>query len=133
MAVERGFWSLRVSPVLAFRLVLAGLALSTLIGVTFALTRPAEFRAIFPDATAPGPYWALVLVGGIGLLAVAGLWGWQRWAVWLYGVGTAASIGLDVLVRAPIAHQAAVIVGASVVFGLAYANRARFGAGGRAA
>lgn len=129
MTPQHGFWSLRTSPVVAFRLVLAGLVAATLIGVTFALARPVEFRAVFPGAAGPTAYWALVTVGGVGLVALAGLWRWRRWALWLYGIGAAASIGLDVVVHAPAVHQVAVGVGATAVFGLAYANRARFRAG----
>jgi hypothetical protein len=121
VAGARGFWSVRASRTLAFRLALAGLAASTLIGVTFALARPAEFRAAFPGAASPAAF--------AGLVAVAGLWHWRRWAVILYGIVAAASLALDVAVRAPAVHQAAVIVAALAVLGLAYANRARFGAG----
>jgi hypothetical protein len=129
VAGARGFWSVRASRTLAFRLALAGLAASTLIGVTFALARPAEFRAAFPGAASPAAFAGLLAVGGAGLVAVAGLWHWRRWAVILYGIVAAASLALDVAVRAPAVHQAAVIVAALAVLGLAYANRARFGAG----
>jgi len=126
----RHFWSLSASPVLVLRLLLAGIMLSTGVGVLYAgLNRPA-FQNSFPGASTPVVYAAFLVVAGGGFLALIGLWYWRRWAVVLYGGLTVASLVLDVIARAPVVHQIAVVLGASAVLTLVYVNRARFGADG---
>lgn len=127
--LERRFWSLSGSPVLIFRVVIAGIMLSTSIGISYALANRSAFVLSFAGARAPGVYVAFLIVGALGLISLAGLWMWKRWALVLYAILTAASIVLDLLAGAPLAHQLAVIVGAAAVFTLAYLNRGRFRSG----
>lgn len=122
----RRFWSLRGFPQLVFRLLVVGLLLSTGIGVAYALVNRPAFVSSFPGAAAPVVYGALLIVAGVGLIALVGLWRWRRWALGLYAILVLASIVLDVIVRAPLAHQLTVIVSAVVLFTLAFLNRSRF-------
>ncbi len=121
-----GFWRGGASPRLVFRLLVGATLCSTMIGVGYALLRRATFVASFPRAADPGLYWSLVLTGVVGLVALAGLWGWRRWAVVLYALLAAASLTLDVVAGAPVAHQATVAVDAVLILALAWLNRARF-------
>jgi hypothetical protein len=115
-----------MSPVLLFRVVLAAMMLSTLVGVWFAGTNRPAFQAAFPGAARTAVYVGLLGTGGVGLVALAGLWRWRRWALVLYGFVAVVGIVLDLLAAAPILHQITVVAGALIVFTLAYANRRQF-------
>lgn len=123
---HRRFWSLSGSPVLVFRFVLAGIMLSTGVGVTYALVNRSAFHTSFPGAATLGVYVAFLIVGATGFVALVGLWYWRRWATVLYGVLAVATVLLDAVARAPLAHEVAVVVGAVTVFTLVYLNRERF-------
>lgn len=126
---EHRFLSVSSSPIFVFRVVIAGILLSTLIGISYALVNRPAFVFSFPGANAPGVYVAFLIVGVLGFVSLAGLWMWRRWALVLYASLTATSIVLDLIAGAPLAHQLAVVVGAVAVFTLAHLNRARFGYG----
>lgn len=124
---RRAFWSAKASPRSAFRVVLAGLMASTAVGVVFAVTQRPRFVAAFPGAERLPVYAGLLTVAAVGLVALVGLWSCRRWAVALYAGAAIASLALDVAARAPALHQAAVLIGATAVLSLAYANRRSFG------
>jgi MFS superfamily sulfate permease-like transporter len=123
---ERVFWSLSGSPTLIFRVLIVGIMLSTSIGILYALMDRASFVSSFPGAAALTIYMGFLIVAGLGIVSLVGLWMWKRWALALYAILTTASVVLDLLAGAPFAHQLAVIVGAAAVFALAYLNRHRF-------
>lgn len=126
---ELPFWSLRGSPLIIFRVVIAGIMLSTLIGISYAMVNRSDFVSSFPGADAPAIYSAFLVVGGLGFISLVGLWVWRRWALVLYAILAIASVILDLSAGAPLAHQLAVITGAAAVFTLAYLNRGRFRSG----
>ena len=115
-----------VSARLVFRVLVGATMCSTTIGVAYALLRRPLFVASFPGAADGRVYWALVLTGMAGLVALAGLWRWRRWAVALYGVLAVVSLALDVVGKAPVAHQVTVVGSAGLMLALARANRALF-------
>jgi len=123
------FLTARASPVFAFRVVLAGVMLSTTIGILYAVTNRAGFVTSFPGAAKTWLYLGFLMAAVGGLTALVGLWRWQRWALALYGIVVALSLVLDRLASAPMAHEMAVLAGAAAVLGLAYLNRRRFWAG----
>lgn len=123
---NRSFFTVTGSAVFAFRALLIGIGLSTGIGVTFALSNRPAFVASFPRAASPGVYGAFFVVAAFGIVALIGLWGWRRWALTLYAVVALATLAIDRLARAPAAHEAAVVTGATAIFLLAYINRERF-------
>lgn len=116
----------RSLPVFAFRALLIGIALSTGVGVTFAVGQRPVFVEAFPGASSPVLYGSFLFVAAAGCVALAGLWYWRRWALWLYAVLAVAGVVLDIVARAPTAHQLTVVTAAVVVLGLAYLNRDRF-------
>ena len=59
-------------------------------------------------------------------MALIALWMWRRWGLVLYGIVVVASLVLDRMAEAPLAHEVTVLVGATAVFSLAYLNRTRF-------
>ncbi len=120
------FLSLRGSAAFAFRAVVVGLMLSTMFGVTYALSKRPSLLASFPGAATPWVYRGLLLVGVTGLVALVWLLRWRRWALVLYGILTVASAVLDWFAAAPRAHQMTVVVSGAAVFALAYVNRRRF-------
>lgn len=123
---QADFWSVKTSPLLVFRVLLAALMLSTGIGVWFATAQRARFEVAFPGTVSLPVYAGLLTVGVAGLVALIGMWRWRRWAVILYAVGAVAGIALDVLARAPRAHQATVVIAAVAVLTLVALNRQRF-------
>lgn len=120
---RRGAWA-----AVLLRIVLAALSLSTCAGLWFAVTNRPEFEAAFPGAADGRIYAGLLLLGGLGLVAVVGLWRWRRWAVVLYGLVVLADLVMDVLADAPVVHQGTVLVGGLLVGSLLFLNRARFAA-----
>ena len=115
-----------VSSGRVFSIILAGLALSTLVGVLHALLHRAVFVESFPGAAAAPVYWSLVLAPGAGLVALGGLWFRRSWAVLLYGVTGVAAVALDYEAAAPAAHMTAAVVAVVIVLALAYSRRSDF-------
>lgn len=94
--------------------------------MTSALRDRAGFVASFPGASNDAVFGLFIGTATLGLIAVAGLWAWRRWAAFMFVAVTAASLSLDVVASAPVVHQVAVAsIGAMIVFA-AYLNRARF-------
>lgn len=120
------FWSPPGSPILAFRVVVAALMASTAFGVWYGAANRGAIVSAFPGAANSMVYAGLLGTGGAGLVALAGLWRWRRWAVALYGIVALAGVVLDVLARAPALHQATVVTAAVLLFLLVYLNRQRF-------
>lgn len=84
------------------------------------------FAEFFPGAIGE-VYFGLVAVACLGLVAIAGLWQWRRWAMVLFIVLGVAGFVLDILASAPVAHKIASASATLLVAGLAYLLRDRFG------
>ncbi|MEZ5312790.1 MAG: hypothetical protein R2862_03605 [Thermoanaerobaculia bacterium] len=111
-----------------FLVVVSLLLLSTASGLLVATTRRADFVASFPGAVGP-LYYALVATALLGLVALAGLLRFRRWAAWMYlGLGLVAII-LDVVTRGPRLHLATAVASTTVVLALLWTQRHRFAAG----
>ena len=111
-----------------FLVVVSLLLLSTTGGLFVATTRRADFVASFPGAVGPA-YYALVATALLGLVALAGLLRFRRWAAWMYlGLGVVA-IALDVVTRGPRLHLATAVASTTLVLVLLWTQRHRFAAG----
>lgn len=99
---------------------------STGLGLAYALTHRAAIERGFPGAARSAVYMAFVLVASFSLAALIGLWRWHRWAVLLFAALSVTNIVLDVVARAPTAHQVTVIVASAAVLALVYGNRHSF-------
>ena len=113
--------------VLAYQIILALLFCATVNAVYTAVARRALFMQFFPGATG-GVYYALLTVAFGGLLAIIGLWRWQRWAVTLFVVLGLAGMALDFAAGAPLAHKLAGACTTLLVAVMAYRLRNRFAA-----
>lgn len=119
-----------VSWPLILRVLLGALFVSTGVGLWYAISRRVAFQLAFPGSVHELVYVALLITGATGLIAIAGLWLWRRWAVILYVGVAVASLCLDVVAEAPLAHRVTVVVSAVSVFLLVYLSWDRFRSNG---
>lgn len=117
----------RVRPAFALRALILALAASTAVGTWFGLTQREAFLAAFPGAARPGILAGLVGTAAVGLVALVGLWQWQRWGIALYGMVVLLSIAFDIAAGAPLVHQATVVIAAALMAWALRANREGFG------
>jgi hypothetical protein len=115
---------LRVSEWI-FRAVVFLVALSTAKATQYALTNKTAFLEAFPGAT-EGVYLLFVFAGVLGFVALVGLFYFQRWATWLFGILALLITILNLGTSAPMRHTLASIAVTVIILGLGVVCRERF-------
>ena len=108
-----------------FRGVIFLVALSTAHATIFALTQKSTFLEAFPGAS-ESVYIFFLIGGTIGFIALVGLFYFQRWATWIFGVLALFVTIINVGVSAPVRHTLSGVGLTVIILGLGYFCRERF-------
>ena len=108
-----------------FRGVVFLVAVSTAQATHFALTRKYAFFEAFPGASES--VYLFFLIGGVfGFIALVGLFYFQRWATWIFGVLALFVTIVNVGVSAPLRHTLSGVALTLLILILGYFCRERF-------
>jgi len=108
-----------------FRAVVFLTALTTMQATYFAIAHKAEFLEAFPGAS-EGVYLFFIIGGIIGFVALVGLFYFQRWATWIFGILALLVTIMNFGVSAPLRHSLAAIAVTVVLLVLGTLCRERF-------
>lgn len=118
--------SLSLKIVAAFyRIILLLLGFSTVKAALFALGEKQQFLDRFPGASG-SVYYAFLLLAVVGFVSLIGLFHYQRWAVWIFGILTVLITILNVTVQAPVLHTLSGVAAGALVLFLAWVLQPRF-------
>ena len=118
--------SLSLKIVAAFyRLILLVLGFSTVKAALFAIGDEQRFLERFPGATGLA-YFGFLLLAAVGFVSLIGLFHYQRWGVWIFGILTVLVTILNVIVQAPVLHTLSGVAAGALVLFLAWVLQPRF-------
>lgn len=105
-------------PVL-FTILIVVLLLGNLFGAWKLFTAKTEFFSRIPGLT-ENLYFLLCALSLLNILALAGIWNWQKWGVYLAGITSLTVIGLDLYLRIkyhlPVAIFSTALLAAGVIY-----------------
>jgi len=108
-----------------FRGVVFLVALSTALATYYAIDRKAAFFESFPGASESINYF-FIFVGVVGFVALVGLFYFQQWATWIFGVLALFVAIVNVGISAPPLHTLSGIALTFAILILGYFCRERF-------
>ncbi len=108
-----------------FRGVVFLTALTTAQATYFAITEKAKFLDAFPGAS-EGVYIFFIIGGLIGFVALVGLFYFQRWATWIFGILALLVTIMNFGVSAPLRHSLSAITLTVILLVLGTLSRKRF-------
>lgn len=111
--------------IIIFRAALLLVAIFTINAVSLAVFQKELFQAAFPG-TKGILYYLLIGAAIAGIISLAGMWFWQRWAAGLFAVVGVLVIAMDVLARAPLLYIISAAVSFLLILALVYRLRERF-------
>jgi hypothetical protein len=110
------------------RVWLVIMALSALNALRIVLSEWSAFVAAFPGTNSAMGRPLAVSLPILLLAALAGVWFWRRWALWLLAAVVMATLAFDIATDGPMMHLAAAIFSGLISAGLLWWNRGRFSA-----